>query len=90
MLLVKVLAAHWQGSGAGHHRDSDGRHCIFLFVRTLKDIGIEMFFFNGFAENIQDGKITCGEKCGLYFMASVAGFMTIVDFLTLIWVRISL
>eukprot|EP00090_Calanus_glacialis_P023491 TRINITY_DN36290_c0_g1_i1.p1 TRINITY_DN36290_c0_g1~~TRINITY_DN36290_c0_g1_i1.p1 ORF type:complete len:174 (-),score=23.32 TRINITY_DN36290_c0_g1_i1:58-540(-) len=32
-----------------------------------------------------DGKITCGEKCGLYFMASVAGFMTIVDFLTLIW-----
>ena len=33
-LILKVLAADWQGSGAGCHRDSDGGHCLFLFVRT--------------------------------------------------------
>jgi hypothetical protein len=32
---VKVLAADWQGSGAGHHRDSDGGHCIFFFCENF-------------------------------------------------------
>jgi len=32
-----------------------------------------------------DGKVTCGEKCGLYFMGSIAGIMALVDFVTLLW-----
>eukprot|EP00092_Neocalanus_flemingeri_P010890 GFUD01011729.1.p1 GENE.GFUD01011729.1~~GFUD01011729.1.p1 ORF type:complete len:161 (+),score=25.72 GFUD01011729.1:38-520(+) len=32
-----------------------------------------------------DGKVTCWEKCGLGFLGSLAGLITIVDLLTLVW-----